>query len=280
MPMPRRIPILTYHSVNIHGNDYATNDHVAFASDLRTLTGLDLRIVPLAAIVDAHRAQAFDSLPARCVGVTFDDGQDFDYIDLPHPTWGPQRSMVNLMHDFRATHGADAQPQMHATSFVIVSPEARRRLDVTCMIGMGWWNDAWWPDAFAGGLLAIANHSWDHNHPTLDVVAQRDQHKGTFRVIDTFEDAEAQIAQAAAYLRAKADNPGAAHFAYPYAESNDYLVREYFPQHAARIGIRAAFGGVPEPATATSCIWDLPRYICGPHWKSPAEFAALLRDAR
>jgi peptidoglycan/xylan/chitin deacetylase (PgdA/CDA1 family) len=128
-------------------------------------------------------------------------------------------------------------------------------------------------------LLAIGNHSWDHNHATLDVVAQREQRKGTFVAIDTFDDAEAQIAQAAIYLRARADNPGAELFAYPYGESNDYLVREYFPQHGARIGIRAAFGCSPEPFTLRSNIWDLPRYVCGNHWKSPEDLVALLRDA-
>jgi Polysaccharide deacetylase len=279
MSMRMRIPVLTYHSVNIHGNDYATNDHVALASDLRTLTDLGLRIAPLPAIVDALQARTFDAMAERCVAVTLDDGQDFDYVDLPHPTWGPQRSMVNVLRDFRDTYGVAAQPQLHATSFVIVSPDARRRLDVTCMIGCGWWNDDWWPIAAASGLLAIGNHSWDHNHATLDLVAQREQRKGTFLAIDTFVDAEAQIAQAATYLRAKADNAGASLFAYPYGESNDYLVREYFPQHGARIRIRAAFGGAPEPVTTTSSIWDLPRYICGHHWKNPAELVALLRDA-
>ena len=30
-----RVPILTYHSNNVSGNDYASNDHVALAADLR-----------------------------------------------------------------------------------------------------------------------------------------------------------------------------------------------------------------------------------------------------
>ena len=47
-----RIPILTYHSNNVGGNDYDNNDHVALAADLRTIRRLGLRIVPLAQVVD------------------------------------------------------------------------------------------------------------------------------------------------------------------------------------------------------------------------------------
>src|SRR5690606_8365742 len=39
---PMRVPILTYHAVNIAGNDYADNDHVAFAADLRLIDDLRL----------------------------------------------------------------------------------------------------------------------------------------------------------------------------------------------------------------------------------------------
>ena len=35
--MSGRFPILTYHGVNIAGNDYASNDHVALRSDLAEL---------------------------------------------------------------------------------------------------------------------------------------------------------------------------------------------------------------------------------------------------
>ena len=54
-----RVPILTYHSNNISGNDYASNDHVALAADLRLIHDRGLRIVPLARVVDvfARRLQ-------------------------------------------------------------------------------------------------------------------------------------------------------------------------------------------------------------------------------
>ena len=37
------IPILTYHAQNIAGNDYANNNHVAFAEDLRLLSLFQIR---------------------------------------------------------------------------------------------------------------------------------------------------------------------------------------------------------------------------------------------
>lgn len=38
MPKPSRIVVLTYHSANISGNCYATNDHVALQIDLGLLS--------------------------------------------------------------------------------------------------------------------------------------------------------------------------------------------------------------------------------------------------
>ena len=124
-----RIPVLTYHSMRIDGNDYATNDHVAFAADLRTLTSLAVRVVPASDIVRWVRG---DDMPpddgAKLAAVAFDDGPDFDFHDLPHPTWGMQRSMLNIMQDLQREVGRQAQPALHATSFVIVSRDARRTL--------------------------------------------------------------------------------------------------------------------------------------------------------
>ena len=274
-----RIPILTYHSMRIGGNEYASNDHVAFAEDLRVLTALGVRVTALQRVVRWVREEEAPPEPgAKLVGVTFDDGPDFDFHDLPHPAWGVQRSMLNIMEDARRERGASAQPTLNATSFVIVSPKARRDLDRTCMIGRDWWRDDWWPAALRSGLLAIANHSWDHNHPTLATDGGA-KGSGTFNDVDHFAAAEAQIARAAATLRSIAPNPGDALFAYPYGESNGYLVREYFPQHAQRIGIRAAFACGGAPVTAQSNCWSLPRYVFAHDWKTPDDLQALLRDA-
>jgi hypothetical protein len=100
------------------------------------------------------------------IAFTMDDGTNFDYYDLPHPIWGTQRSMLNIMKDFVDEFGAAAQPELHATSFVIASPDARSELDRKCLINRNWYTDEWWTDAIASGLMGIGNHSWDHNHPS------------------------------------------------------------------------------------------------------------------
>ena len=268
-----RVPVLTYHSNNVSGNDYARNDHVALAEDLRVLRRAGRRIVPLSRVVDVLLGEAPGAAVEGAVALSFDDGSWFDWHDLEHPTWGPQRSFVGVLRDFAAESG---EP-VHATSFVIVSPEARATLDRTCLAGCGWWSDAWWRPATSEGLLAIESHSWDHNHHTLPVTAQHEQRKGTFRTIDTHADADAEIRQAADWLNAFLAPHRASLFAYPYGESNDYLVREYLPRHLHEHRLRAAFDTEPEPVHGASQRWRLPRYVCGQHWNSPDGLLRVLR---
>lgn len=265
-----RVPVLTYHAINIHGNDYATNDHVALASDLATIARLGYRIVPLHRVVDALDDPRLDLEDA--VAITFDDGSWFDWHDLDHPTCGPQRSFANILRDHRARTGTF----VHATSFVIASPAARAILDRTCMVGRGWWGDDWWPEAVREGLVAIESHSWDHNHDTLPETVQRDQAKGTFRTIDTHGEADAEIRAAADFIDAHCAPHRSTLFAYPYGESNDYLEREYFPRHRAEHRVRAAFDTTPAPVTRAAARWRLPRYVCGRDWTDSTTFAALL----
>jgi peptidoglycan/xylan/chitin deacetylase (PgdA/CDA1 family) len=268
-----KIPILTYHSIHIHGNAYAENDLVALASDLETVAAKGFRILPLRDIVSAWLRSPDAFADERVVAFTCDDGGDFDFHDLPHPTAGTQRSVLNLLRDFRGRHPG-IRP--HVTSFVIVSPDARRELDRTCMIGRGWWNDAWWPEAAASGLMDIANHSWDHNHETLPERFSHGVARGTFRTIDTRALADAQIARACEFLRAHAPNPGDALFAYPYGEWNDYLAGEYFPRFANALGITAAFSDAAGYLAPDSPRWALPRFVFGRDWKSPAGLEAIL----
>ena len=271
-----RVPVLTYHSNNIGGNDYASNDHVALAADLRLLHRRGLRIVPLATVVDALLGAAPASSVEHAVALTFDDGSWFDWHDLDHPTCGPQRGFAGVLRDFALETAAP----VHATSFVIVSPAARATLDQTCLIGRGWWGDDWWREAQREGLIAIESHSWDHNHHTLPLTAQRDQRKGTFRSIDSHADADAEIRQAADWLDAHLATHRTSLFAYPYGETNDYLLREYLPRHAHEHRLRAAFGTAPEPVEAGSPRWNLPRYVCGRDWASVDEFASVLAGAQ
>lgn len=267
-----RVPVLTYHSNNISGNDYASNDHVALAEDLRLIQRKGRRIVPLTRVVDALLGVVPESTVENAVALSFDDGSWFDWHDLDHPTCGPQRSFAGILRDFAADTGAD----VHATSFVIVSPEARATLDHTCLIGRGWWGDDWWQAAQHEGLIAIESHSWDHNHHTLPVTAQHEQRKGTFRAIDTYVDADAEICQAADWLDVHLTPHRASLFAYPYGESNAYLVEEYLPRFGHEHRLRAAFGTGSGPVHRDAARWNLPRCVAGQHWKDPLELDRLL----
>jgi len=270
-----RIPVLSYHSMHIDGNEYATNDVRALAADLEQLSDAGFRVLPLHTVVSAWLEGRQGELAGRVVALTCDDGSDFDFADLPHPGAGMQRSVLNTLRDFRARHPG-RQEALHITSFVIVSPEARTALDRTCMIGKGWWNDAWWKDAIASGLMHIGNHSWDHNHEALPESFSQGVRRGTFTTVATEALADHEIRQAAEYLRARAPNPGIELFAYPYGESNPYLAGEYFPRHGEALGIRAAVtdrAGFLEDATSR---WEIPRFMCARDWTTPEELQAIL----
>lgn len=272
-----RIPILTYQPMNIHGNDYGNNHLRALASDLEQLTHAGFRILPLHEIVERWLDGREAELGGRIVALACDDAADFAWEDLPHPSAGPQRSVAAILRAFNAAHPGK-QPGLDVTCFEIVSPEARAVLDATCMIGKGWWSDRWWPQA-ASGLLQVGNHSWDHNHESLPAGMSSTPWRGTFAVVDSKELADREIARAAEYLAARAPNPGAALFAYPYGESNPYLVGEYFPRNGESLGIKAAFTAQPAFLESGTNRWEIPRFVCGRDWSSPDGLAILLEAA-
>ncbi len=273
-----RIPVLTYHAVNIHGNDYASNDHVAFAEDLRLIDRLGLRVVPLRWVVDQNLGLADRDL-SRCVALTCDDGSDFDFRDVDHPTHGPQRSLAGCMDDFVNERGADAQPHLELTSFVIASAEARADIDRGSLVGRGWMREDWWREAPERHRIAIENHSWDHNHPTIAGPGIDGMERGTFFTVDNHARATAQIAAATDYIDARIAPSCTTIFCYPFGHVPDYLPREYFPRHMAEHRMRAAMGDGAQPVTRDSDRWNLPRYICGWHWRSPEALEAILREA-
>ena len=267
-----KVPILTYHAMNIAGNDYRNNDHVALAEDLRLIDRLGLRIVPLSLVVDALLGDAPASAVDRAVALSFDDGSWFDWYDIEHPTFGMQKGFATILRAF----GTNTLLPVHATCFVIVSPAARTELDKTCMIGRGWWGDDWWSQAAREGMLSIESHSWDHNHATLAQTVQHEQRKGTFKTITTYADADAEIRQASDWLDAHCPTRRTTLFAFPYGDSNDYLVDDYLPHRQNEHRLRAAFTTEPKPVESSSNRWALPRFVCGEHWKSPTELQSLL----
>lgn len=270
--------VLTYHSHNIAGTTYETNDHVALASDLRTLTRRGARIVPLERIVEGLLDRLRGDEGVR-VALTFDDGPAFDYADFGHRTLGPQRSFLNILRDFRAEAGSAAQPELHATSFVIASPEARHAMERADDCGYadipGWLTDAWWNDAIDSGLMAIGNHSWDHVHHAVERLAVSTDARDDFSRVESYEDADREIRQATAYIRSRTRGR-CRHFAYPFGHVNRYLAHEYLPGRRDEHGMAAAFAAEGRAVTPDDSPWSIPRLVCGHHWHSQEELEALL----
>jgi peptidoglycan/xylan/chitin deacetylase (PgdA/CDA1 family) len=278
--------VLTYHSHHVVGDDYPRNDHIALPIDLRVITELGFEIVPLEVFVDAWALAAAGQREAvetaKMVALTFDDGPEYDVADFVHPHFGPQRSFLSAMRDFRLQFGRETQQALNATSFVIASPEARRIMERTfdaeyTYLTAGSMEDAWWLPAIETGLIGIANHSWDHLHPALPAVAHSRQVRADFRQVLSTQDADAQIAAAATFIAAKTAGRAAPFFAYPFGHYNDFLVRDYLPR--SKSGVRAAFSADPRPVTKVDSAWCLPRYVCGDDWKSPEALARIIADS-
>ncbi len=270
------------------GPDYASNDHVALRTDLQLIGEAGYDIVSLAELVDrfraAQRGAPANAHAAPCVAITFDDGPEYDAVDHVHPRLGPQRSFLGTLQDFARSPAGKAQPGLHATSFVIACPAARKVMEEVTGDGpyylhAGAMNDAWWSPAIDSGLMAIANHSWDHLHPALPRVAHSRQARADFRQVDNAFDADAQILAAAKYIDERTGGRAARFFAYPFGHYNDYLVKEYFAGEPSRTGIVAAVTVDGRPVRTADSIWTLPRYSCGYNWTTPDALRELLASA-
>jgi peptidoglycan/xylan/chitin deacetylase (PgdA/CDA1 family) len=271
--------VLTYHSHHVVGQDYALNDHVALPIDLELLTQEQFRIVPLqelVALVTTGRP-----IRERIAAVTFDDGPVYDVMDFEHPAFGFQKGFARIFEEFGRSRDGMNQPGLCATSFVIASPEARLVMERTAdpmytWLAPGSMSDDWWNAAIDRGHLSIGNHSWDHLHPALPVVAHSRQVRADFAAVSSIEDADAQIASAMTYIAAHTRGRAAPFFAYPFGHYNDFLTQQYFPDQGKKLGIDAAFSADPRPILGGESRWCLPRYVCGHHWKSPGDLRALL----
>ncbi|MDR1529279.1 MAG: polysaccharide deacetylase family protein [Burkholderiales bacterium] len=271
------IPVFCYHSVNITGTAYDQNDHVALEEDLRTLWRLGFRLLSPVKLARVLRGE--ENLPRheRYASITFDDGSDLDYFDYDHPDAGMVKSLQHILEETPLSRDV-AQQEALTASFVIVSPEARKELTVTCFLGQDLIRDNWWYECSQKRLIGIANHSWDHAHETLMRVCQKDNIKGSFYDITTYEDADRQIRIAQDYLDKMTKDASMRVFAYPYGHASSYLVEEYFPVFQKEHRQLAAYGLDPTPVTKEANIWNLPRYVCGKHWKAREEFEDILKD--
>jgi hypothetical protein len=260
--------VLCYHSNNVTGSDYCSNDHVALKADLEAFAR---HRIPVRRLSDA--VKELDAGPSEPgVALSFDDGSWFDWHDLEHPSLGMQRSFANVIGDAETAY----RYRLPATSFVIVSPQAREQLDRTCLIGKGWWGDDWWGAAIASARLDIESHSWDHQHETLDSNATG-LPGGTFKNIESYDAADIEIRRASDFLDERLPRKTSL-FAYPYGEYSDYLSGEYLPGFVHEHRLMAAFTTQPQPLVVGSPRWTLGRFVCGQHWRSPDELRALLKE--
>lgn len=264
--------ILTYHSQNIAGNETRNNDHVALAADLDALHSAGYQFVSLDSLVKGLFDDAALPSGQPLICLTFDDGCDFDVRTLEFPKHGLQPGFLQIMEAFIKRHGDKAQPGLHATSFVIASPEARQLIDNKSLFGLGHMGDDWWRKADAHPLMAIGNHGWDHNHPDLE---RGPYERGGFDMIDRHEHCKQQVVQAAESIAQKTGRrPG--YFAYPFGESSEYIRNEYFPSRRDEHQCLAALGTKPGLVSVNSDRWNLPRYVCGRDWSAPAELLDTL----
>lgn len=278
----QRIAVLTWHGYNVFGNTYGSNDLIAFAEDLRTLDDAGFAVIPLLEVARWVRRErsdftdlAGDGRPV--VALSCDDGTDYDWRNVTHPEHGAQTGFGESMRVFQCERPG-RQPALSLTSFVIASPSARHQIDRGAMAGQSALNDDWWQAANASGLMPIESHGWDHNHPTVSPLVQREQRSGDFFAIDTFAECDMHVRAAANYIESRAGRRPAL-FAYPWTQASDYMRYRYMPTAAEALGTIAAFGGQSDYVTRDSDRWYLPRFVFGPDWNSGDGLRALLRGA-
>lgn len=265
-------PILTYHSQLLFGSDYATNSHLALREDLEQIAASGRQIISLRRLVDAL-CGADDGVDLDAVlCITFDDGPDFDWLDIEHPEHGWQASFARILREHGEAHAERQEPV--ASSFVIADAAARSAISRSAMQGHDWMHDHWWPAAQTSGLLQIESHGWDHRHDCLGDGS--DPGLGHFHAVADEASCRQQIDEASASIALQVGvRPQL--FAYPYGQTSDYLRDHYLPRFEPRHGIHGAVSTEPGFCHRHSNRWFLPRFVHVAHWRSPEEFAAILR---
>lgn len=242
---------------------------MALQTDLQTLQREGYGLLPLPSLVEALRdgsaAQRFAN--KKLCALTFDDGFLFDYSDMDHPEQGWIPSFRSILLDESILPQSVAEGPK-AVAFVIASPVAREELRFSAD-PEGLWDlrEDWWAECAEEGIIAISNHSWDHLHVEVSVVRQREQRKGSFHAVDNPEDAHAQIVEAKRYIDSVTKGLSLPLFCYPYGDVPEYLQTEFLPGQGVQAGLKAAFGTEGTPVTEGSDLWNLPRFVCGRHWR-------------
>jgi hypothetical protein len=99
-----------------------------------------------------------------------------------------------------------------------------------------------------------------------------------FTRVDNYTDADREIRAAGAFINARVGGRCEL-FAFPFGHANDYLVADYLPLRGYEHGMVAAFGTGGRAVSAGDSVWNIPRVVCGEHWHSPEDLAAMLAAA-
>jgi hypothetical protein len=271
-----RIAVLAYHSQNITGRDYASNDHIAFERDLALISSLALPLISLKSVVRCLRSGTYHNIPARAVVLTCDDGTIQDWMDYQHPDHGYQESLAKLLR--RQTHKHHYDEAGLLTSFVIASKEARAAIDTGCYTGIPLSQEEWWRDATDDGLVAIENHSWDHLHPVIPWLNGTYGEAGSFYSVDNYLKADKQVRVASEYIEQVLTglNHQCSLFAYPFGHISDYLLNSYFPNFFSEHRIEAAVTTESDYLTEDTNVYAIPRFVCGNAWSQPDGLRVIL----
>ena len=261
-----RVPVLTYHSQNIAGNDYASNNRYALDSDLQAIADIGMRVLPLSDLVDWVTGKRPARFARNTVVLTCDDAPKFDFDDVPYRDYGRQASFRSIIQ----RHSA------HITCFAIASPEARAQIGADALDDAELMTDAWWSEADRSSWASIENHGWDHCHPAVSNAVGG---SGSFFGVADYDSCRQQVKIAADSI-AQVTGRRPALFAYPFGESSDYLRNTYLPDFTDQHGMQAAVSTDPEYAERDGNRWNVPRFICGRDWSSPDEFRTILLAAK
>lgn len=261
-----RVPVFAYHSQNISGNDYASNDRWSLASDIEAIRASGMRVVSLADFVAWITGELPEDFARHAVVLTSDDAPIFDYEDVEYRDFGLQSSTRSILESSGA----------HITLFAIASEQARLEIGNDALGDGSFMTDRWWAQAEQSSWASMENHGWDHCHPA---VSQPVGGAGTFMGVNDYGLCEKQICLAADRIGGVTGRRPQL-FCYPYGESSDYLKQEYFPRHVNEHGMRAAVTTDPEYSTRGTNRWDIPRFVCGRDWNSPEAFQSLLLEAK
>jgi peptidoglycan/xylan/chitin deacetylase (PgdA/CDA1 family) len=282
-----QVPVLLYHPQTIGERcDADDTDVLAMQRDLQLLHDMGFVPTPARHIVEWRMGlRAGNTLPAKPVVITTDDGHDRNYLRRVNPA-------RDCAADLPSVREIAEEFDAHVTMFVIGSPVVRR------LLGDGFYTDSWWLDAERHPLLAIQNHTAGHEHQAItrqvfdpamgaslpaaghadgDWTGQNNPLRWTNRTSATVA-----IARSGIYIWR---NTG--HFpdflAHPFGVVSPYVANVYLPSFPRQHEVSAAFctEGRPEKfVSRTSPIFCLPRVTRGLSWFTAQEFVQLMGEAK